>query len=213
MEMTDLRVHDLLRLSSPDAITVVDPPSWFHAALEAAPWVVVRRVTPRSGHIAVGVRGARREERCGAILETSMVRERVAPEDMVAGEMWSTAARREHRVLRALARHAPAFTATGLVWGLAGAAGFELATGAPALGPSSDLDLVIRAAAPLLQEALHGFAREAARADIRVDVLVETPCGGFSLDEFAKETETLLLRTPEGPRLMERTRLLPSRAP
>lgn len=212
MELTDLRVHDLLRVSSPNAVAVVDPPFWFDAALKATPWVVVRRVPLRGGHVAVGVRGAQRDERCAAALDASTVRERVTPENIALRTLWRAAARREHPVLRALERHADAFTATDLLWGVAGGAGFELATGAAVLTPTSDLDLVIRMDGALPRHALQEFADIAARTDIRVDVLVETPGGGFSLDEFARETETLLLRTAEGPRLIARARLLDSAA-
>lgn len=202
MELSELRVHDLLRLPSPDAVSVVDPPFWLTPALQAAPWVVVRRSPPRFGRIAVGIRGASRDERCAAYLDPTAIRERVTPEALVARQAWRQAPCRQHALMRSLACHADDFTGTGLSWGIAGGAGFELATGAPVLTAASDLDLVVHCGLPLPARALRAFAEIVAVAVCRVDVLVETPRGGFALAEFMGGSGSVLLRQPDGARLV-----------
>jgi phosphoribosyl-dephospho-CoA transferase len=213
MGLTELRVHDLLQVPSPDAVEVVDPPLWLAGALAAAPWVVVRRAPPRHGRIAVGIRGTTRDQRCAAYLDPAHIRQRVAPEDLVVRAAWETAPRRAQPVLVELARRAPAFNATGLAWGIAGGAGFELATGMPVLSDSSDLDLILRGAPPLAEVTLAAFAALAGEAACRIDVLVETPAGGFSLAEYVGTSDTLLLRQPDGARLIARARLRAGVAP
>lgn len=213
MGLTELRVHDLLQVPSPNAVEVVDPPLWLAGGLAAAPWVVVRRAPSRNGRVAVGIRGTTREQRCAAYLDPAHIRQRVAPEDLVARAAWETAPRRAHPVLVELARRAPAFTATGLAWGIAGGAGFELATGMPVLSESSDLDLILRGALPLAETALAAFAALTGEAACRIDVLVETPAGGFSLAEYVGTSDTLLLRQPDGARLVARASLRAGVAP
>ena len=51
-------VHALLRVMDPGAVVFDAPrPHWAPAALQLAPWVVVRRAAPRVGVWPVGVRG------------------------------------------------------------------------------------------------------------------------------------------------------------
>ncbi len=207
MELSELRVHDLLRLPSPAAVSVVDPPFWLAGALESAPWVVVRRAPPRQGHVAVGIRGAFRDQRCAAYVDPAILREKVAPEDLVSREAWRQARRPGVPVLKALAEHAPLFRQSGLVWGVAGGAGFELATGTAVLTATSDLDLVLRCDIPLPEATLLNLAGVAGAAPCRIDVLVETPQGAFVLAEFATATTRVMLRRPDGARLVPRAAL------
>ncbi|WP_428029980.1 malonate decarboxylase holo-ACP synthase [Ancylobacter sp.] len=207
MELSELRVHDLLRLPSPEAVSVVDPPFWLAGALESAPWVVVRRPPPRERRVAVGIRGISRDQRCAATLDPAGIGERVAPEDLVAREAWRHGQRTGLKVLEVLADLAPMLQQKGLIWGVAGGAGFELATGAPVLTDASDLDLILRCGFPLPEAALLALAGDVTAAPCRIDVLVETPRGGFSLSEFAGASGSVLLRQPDGVRLIAPTEL------
>jgi len=202
-----LRPHDLLRLTSSTAVQVADPPDWLAAALQCTPWVVVRRAEPLAGRIAVGVRGSSREQRCAAFLDAAAIAEIVRPEDLVPSASWHAAARREHPVIEALTQIAPVLTSTGLVWGVAGAAGFELATGQPVLTPVSDLDLILRVDFPLPLDALMAIGAGLARTDVVTDVVVETPVGSVALAELLGCSHSVLVKTADGPQLVKRATL------
>ena len=204
--------HDLLRVRSPTAARVEGPvPAWVESALRQAPWVVVRRGYVRAGLIPVGVRGPTRAQRCAAWLAVADVAERRSPE-----ELWNdtgngpalapaTTPIREEKVpaMSALARIAP-LLAPGYRWGPGGSVGFELATGVATANASSDLDVVLRQPhrfEPTEARALYASLVEAA-APARIDALLETAWGGVSLAELATEPVRVLLRTPDGPRLV-----------
>lgn len=196
------RPHDLLRLS-PGAPPFADAPGWVAPALVRAPFVVVRRA-PRSGNaIAVGVRGAVRSERFGAWIEPRWIDDAIAPEDLRMREPDPARAGMPAFVL--LREVASIVGATGLDWGPAGSAGFELASAMPTITPASDLDIVIRAPKPLPRadaaSLFDALSQAAQKAGTRIDVQIETPEAAFSLDEFARLNLRVMLRHADGPRL------------
>ncbi|HEX3637144.1 MAG TPA: malonate decarboxylase holo-ACP synthase, partial [Paraburkholderia sp.] len=92
------------------------------------------------------------------------------------------------------------------VWGPTGSAGFELATQAPTVTLSSDLDLLIRAPekrshanAVQLLDYLQTIAQ---RAGIRMDAQLETPAGGVALAEWAADKARVMVRHARGPQLI-----------
>ncbi len=190
-----LRAHDLLALR-PGCVARItfEAPAWVAGALRSAPWAVVRRAREPHG-IAIGIRGASRQQRFAAI---------VRPEDiagvMVPEALLCVAAARDHRAFAALRDVACSAKALGLEIGPVGAAGFELATGQPALRAESDLDIVVRAGAS--RSALDAFAQRVRRLPVPVDVQCETEEGwGVALEELLAGGD-LLARTPDGPRLV-----------
>jgi phosphoribosyl-dephospho-CoA transferase len=203
----DVRPHDLLRVESPDAILAASPspPAWVAPALAETPWVVVRRARAEHGLIPVGVRGRSRSERYAAFVQARAVLERVAPEAIAAARTWETAARRHAApALSALAAAAGRFDALSLVWGPTGGVGFELTTGRPVLGPGSDVDVLLRtgdgpgkAVAAAVAAAIDGLPA-------RFDVQVETKLGAVALVEIARSALQVLVRTADGPRLLDR---------
>ena len=198
----ELRPHDLLRLGGPGAIEATDAPDWVAESLRVAPWVVVRRAGLVRGRCAIGVRGSTRAERFGAFLAPEAIVERLSPEDLV-----DRAPLRAHPAFAAMAQLRPRLDELGLVWGPAGAAGYELASRRAALHAESDLDLVVRVVAPPSRAALAAVAAAASRASVRIDVLLETPRGAVALDELLRHAPDILLRTSAGPRLAARGEL------
>jgi phosphoribosyl-dephospho-CoA transferase len=94
----------------------------------------------------------------------------------------------------------------GVSWGPTGSVGFELATGSRAASPDSDLDLLIRA--PDLTTAtltrLTPLHQQFAQLGVQVDCQVETRMGAIALAELLSASSDMLVKTPLGPRLIQR---------
>jgi phosphoribosyl-dephospho-CoA transferase len=198
--------HDLIRLREPIALTVdASVPPWVEPALLRTPWVVVRRGHVRDGMIPVGVRGLARQQRFAAVLAVAEIADRLSPEELTESR-YVIARRRmdEAPALAALARVAPILSSRGYRWGPGGSVGFEIATSVATAKSASDLDLIIWEDHRLgLDEAIKlGAVLAEAAAPARVDVLLEAPRGGVSLADLAAMPARLLVRTPEGPRLL-----------
>jgi len=178
-------------------------PAWVTPALRDAPWVVVRRAWCAPGYLPVGIRGPGRSHRHATLIESSSVAEVLSPADLID---------RVDRlpdlpVTDTLRRAAAVLAPTGLRWGPGGSVGFSLATGVFATTPSSDLDLVLTAddVPPL---AMLADLRDAFRElPARVDCQLDLPIGGIALDDLFGPTDTVLVRTNDGPSLMRLDRL------
>jgi phosphoribosyl-dephospho-CoA transferase len=207
MELTSVtapRPHDLLKLSDAavDALPA-DAPSWARCALTATPWVVVRRAAVPVRLIPVGIRGSGRAERHAWNVAAQDVCRLVAPEDLTdvdpttGNEVAAIAALRSVRTF---------LVEADVPWGPTGSVGFELATGSPTATPDSDLDLLVRAphlTSEVLSRltALHDHFD---RLDVRVDCQVETRTGAIALPELLSTSGEVLVKTPLGPRLVQR---------
>lgn len=198
LEIASPRVHDLLHLDS-DSLhsTYIGAPSWVRQTLTACPWVVVRRAEAPAAQIAVGVRGTLRSERWGCFILKDLIRQLLKPCQLLAFAQSS-----------ALSPRTPPFTTLQqlierwrgltLPWGPTGSVGFELATGWPVTTSSSDLDVAIRANVRISLEQARLFEC-ATGLETKVDIRVETPVCGFSLEEFAgRGPAAILLRVPRG---------------
>jgi phosphoribosyl-dephospho-CoA transferase len=86
-----------------------------------------------------------------------------------------------------------------LPWGPAGSVGFELASGRHVAKPESDLDIVIYAERRMTAEEAKSLCDRAMNLPAVVDICVETPVCGFSLEEFAgRGPAAILLCVPTG---------------
>jgi phosphoribosyl-dephospho-CoA transferase len=207
--VTSPRPHDLLRLPVMAADFLADDaPSWTRRALRATPWVVVRRAAAPDGLIAVGVRGRERSHRYAWTVRQRDVLETVTPEDLA--DVGPPAARQVQAIQALSAVRAPLNDA-GMAWGPTGSVGFELATGAPTATSDSDLDLVLRA--PLLKPAalvrLAVLHHNLTRLGVRIDCQVETSTGAIALAELVSASRDVLVKTSDGPLLLQRTVAVP----
>jgi phosphoribosyl-dephospho-CoA transferase len=205
------RPHDLLFPARPDAfVSAGARPGWLDAAgLTGAP-LVVRRAIDCSGRqrIAVGARGLERNQRCAGHLAPQDVARCVTPE-MLASRVLEPGADRERIAaavldlpcIAALLALAPPLEGLGLAWGPVGGAGFWLASGLPVLRPSSDLDLLVRAPAPLPSATVAALCALQDHAASRIDIQVDTGAGGFALMEYARGGK-VMLKTDRGPQLL-----------
>jgi phosphoribosyl-dephospho-CoA transferase len=197
-------VHSLLRLSNANALEwESDPPAWVPTSLRRAPFVVMRRPLPRTESFPIGVRGDARSQRAAAWVPVGAVQECITPQMLAAQHAWRQ--RRDFAIMPAVAaleEAAAIFDGEGMAgrWGPAGSVGFELASGVLTTTPSSDLDIVLRAAASMARADAARLQAELSALTVRIDVLLETPNGAVALAEYAKGAGAILLRSPQGPR-------------
>jgi phosphoribosyl-dephospho-CoA transferase len=198
-------VHSLLRLSSADALEwESEPPQWASESLRRAPFVVMRRPLPRPETFPVGIRGAARSQRAAAWVPVGAVQECITPQMLAAQHAWRR--RRDFAIMPAVAaleEVAAIFDGHGMAgrWGPGGSVGFELASGVPSTTPTSDLDIVLGAAASMARADAARLHTELSALTVRIDVLLETPNGAVALAEYAKSVDAILLRSPQGARL------------
>jgi phosphoribosyl-dephospho-CoA transferase len=114
-----------------------------------------------------------------------------------------TAGCRDLPAFDTLARLQPLLDGLDLPWGPTGAAGYELASGWPALHAGSDLDLLIRCEAKMSRDQARALlASLQGQALCRLDILLETPLGGVALAEWAGNASRVLLKAAAGPQLV-----------
>lgn len=193
-----MRVHDLIQLRSESALLPTQkPPAWLTAARKEPLWVVVRRGPVEGELVPIGVRGTQRHERWAGYTRISDVLTIRRPDQLrvrLAG-----APRRSLPAFQTLAYLELHLDESNLNWGPVGSVGYELASGVPAVRGSSDLDLVIFAPEILRHTRASELWQMCSSGPGRIDALVETPCCGVSLQEYAtSSTKKLLLRTPNG---------------
>lgn len=200
-EILGLQVHDLVQVN----LDRLDPgwiaaPPWVRRMLRSCPWAVVRRPPAPTGQIAVGVRGRTRSERWGGFVTKDLISKIVQPEELLALERSSRRAP-STPALRALRGVIEQWRNLTLPWGPIGSVGFELATRSQVTTEASDLDVVVRAGQRISVDQARSWWKRVIGLEAKVDVRVETPECGFSLEEYAcTSSRRILLRFADGVR-------------
>jgi len=189
-----VNAHDLLWGMTP-AHLPADAPAWVVEAISAGHPVVVRRAIAAPGQVAVGVRGRLREQRYAALMPVAAVQRRVTPE-----ALREETSSRDLPALRALEQLRPVLAQQD--WGVAGSAGFELASGVEALHALSDLDLIMQAPEPLGRLEARALLAKLDAAPCAVDLQLQTPFGAVALREWAGASRRVLLKTVSGAHLV-----------
>jgi phosphoribosyl-dephospho-CoA transferase len=200
--------HDLL-WGMPVAALPADAPAWVSEVVGLGQPVVVRRAKVAEGWVAVGVRGRSRDQRFATVMKLSDVTRCIKPEQLVDAVDHSEA---DWPASRALKHIRPVLDAMHLPWGVAGSAGFELATGIKVLHPDSDLDLILRADHFLSRQQAAELLNALEGAACRIDLQVQTPFGAVALREWAGSARQVLLKANEGARLVSNPWQLQERA-
>lgn len=195
------RPHDLLWGMRSEQMSK-EAPAWARAALGGHVPAVVRRAPAEAGWVAVGIRGAAREQRYATWMRLSDISRLVTPQAVARAGRWHNHAQPHWPALRALSQMAPHFDALNLAWGVTGSLGFELASGISAAHPDSDLDLSLRAPHHLSRDWARTLCRLLDKAPGRIDLQLETPHGAVALREWAGESPRVLLKTQNGPLLV-----------
>jgi phosphoribosyl-dephospho-CoA transferase len=190
--------HDLLRIDLEGVKEVYATSESFCGDwLHRSPFVVVRRTQWRNGRIPVGMRGWERSERVAAWLSPENVVRKHSPESVRT---------------KGSIKNLPAFTSLLLLergwrdielsWGPVGSVGFEMVSGTRAVRESSDLDIIVRAPAPLSNEAIRLIEYANTSLECPVDIQIETPFGSFASREYLNGGRHCMLRTIDGPRMV-----------
>lgn len=191
------RPHDLLWGMTPAQLSA-DAPDWARQVLAAGQPVVVRRALVAADQIAVGIRGASRDQRFATVMSVSRVLRCVSPEQLT-----ECPAPNGLPAFKALAALKPIFDELGLAWGVTGSVGYQLATGSEAAHASSDLDLLLRTAQPLSRQTAGELLQLLDDSPCGVDLQLETPSGAVALREWAGGSARVLLKCATGARLIE----------
>jgi phosphoribosyl-dephospho-CoA transferase len=197
------RVHDLLVLKPGSSVEAeATNPEWVRAALIQSRFVLARREAAPPGMIAVGVRGPGRDQRWAGFVTNGDVHQVIGPG--VLRSQNADIARRSLPAIEALRYAEERLRPLTLEWGPVGSVGYELATGLSVTRLESDLDLVIYATHTVLRDEVRCFWNVLDVAPARIDVRLETPAGGFSLEEYVRGgQDRILLRMPAGPILTD----------
>lgn len=196
--MNDMpRPHDLLWGMTPSQLPA-DAPAWARQVLASGQPVVVRRALVAADQIAVGIRGASRDQRFATVMSLSRVLRCLSPEQLIAqlpaGEL---------PAFRALTVLKPIFEDLQRPWGVTGSVGFQLATGVAVVRAESDLDLLLRMPTELSRHEARELQQLLDDSPCRVDLQLETPAGAIALREWAMGSSRVLLKCATGARLIE----------
>ena len=193
------RTHDLLEIDPKQFICChASFPEWAVEELQRTPFVVVRRGLASEEMIPVGVRGVQRNQRWAAMCSLKLVKNILAPPQLLRRSVPKSRedAIAAFRVLRIMKEQ---WRDLDHSWGPGGSTGFELAAGGNVAKPESDLDIVIYAVGRITRDMSKFLHAQTLNLPAAVDVRVETPLCGFSLEEFARRSPgEILLRTPSG---------------
>jgi phosphoribosyl-dephospho-CoA transferase len=194
------RPHDLLWLAPAAPLRLsrwlANLPAWARAAVQQGDPLVVRRGCAPVGQVAVGLRGATRDQRHATAVPLAELVSCLRPPALRACA--PAAGRAGLPVMQAWACLREQVQVP-YDWGPAGSCAFELATGSERVSVASDLDLVLYAPLPIsredARELLEIFRHPACRCDVQLD----TPFGGVALAEWARGDAQVLLKTELGP--------------
>ncbi|MCM3216895.1 malonate decarboxylase holo-ACP synthase [Niallia taxi] len=198
-----IQPHDLLKVSDLSHLQWKEDNEWVTASLRNAPFVVVRRAEQTNDFIPVGIRGEQRNQRQAAILHRNGIEKIITPYMLAQQKSWNllNAQRRELPVLKRIDKVAEIMG--DWQWGPTGSAGFEIATGYPAIKDTSDLDIVIYAPHPINRNEAVEVLEKLDSLPILSDIQIETNNGAFLLREWInKRTDSMILRTQKGPELV-----------
>lgn len=208
----ELSPHDLIKIKDYKNLNI-DFSSYPFAldALKKSPFVVVRRTPILDGLVPIGIRGTERSQRLAAFLPFSDIDNIFKPTYIVENKLWLENSHIKNTdIYSSIETIYKIFEQYTLEWGICGSAGFELITKIPTVTENSDLDIIIK-----IETADDLFSAASAKElckklfdiKIKTDVQIETPKGSIALAEYASQTNPILIRTLNGPRLTDRKKL------
>jgi len=200
----ELKTHDLLKIKDIDEfLKDLQQNNWINEAIRRAPFVVVRRSILTSSLIPVGIRGFERSQRFAASLSYNNISDKISPEKISKLKLWETNEHiRNTKIYNVLQSIDYILEQEGLSWGPTGSTGFELVSDMSTVNKNSDLDIIIRAKKTLDLNTAIRIKEKLDEIPFVIDSLIETPEGSISLIEYSKNIYPILLRTVNGPYLV-----------
>ncbi|WP_406788684.1 malonate decarboxylase holo-ACP synthase [Clostridium neuense] len=208
----ELNPHDLIKIKNYENLNIhFSNYSWALEALKNSPFVVVRRAPILDKLIPIGIRGNLRSQRLAAFLPFSDIDCIFSPTYIVEKKLWLQNFHiKNTNIYSAIEALYKIFEEYNLKWGICGSAGFELITKIPTVTENSDLDIMIK-----IETADKLFSAASAKElckklfdiKVKIDIQIETPKGAVALTEYASETNPILIRTINGPKLIYREKL------
>lgn len=201
--MESITPHDLLYVKLEDLIHLTDIPDWFDEKNDWD-WVVVRRASLSDETIPVGIRGNERNKRHGCFVKESAINQVVTPTQLISDEFLegiSTNRQQSFKIFQSF--NLLKELLKDYVWGIGGSLAYELVSKELTVKESSDLDVLVYAKSELDKQQIDYLYDVCQQLDTRVDIQIMTPFGGCSLLELHKGGKKVLLKTLNGPMLVE----------
>lgn len=208
----ELNPHDLIKIKDYKNLNIdFSNYAWALEALKKSPFVVIRRAPISNKLTPIGIRGSLRSQRLAAFLPFSDIDNIFKPTYIVENKLWLQSSHiKNTNMYSAIEALYNIFEEYNLKWGICGSVGFELITNILTVTENSDLDIMIK-----IETADNLFSAASAKElcqklfdiKVKIDIQIETPKGAVALTEYASETNPILMRTINGPKLINRKEL------
>jgi len=201
--MVKVEPHDLLQIASVADLSGDNLPNWAKAVFPDSLTVVVRRSKILDDQIPVGIRGFKREQRFATYIEETAIQNVFTPYELVDGCNWENVAddRKQLPAIKALPKVNKVLS--GYQWGISGSVGFELATQTNTAKLTSDLDLIWKPNHSIDKQAAKELLKNLNQFGVHADLQVIQGNNGFSLEEYANSSSTIMMKTLGDPILVE----------
>lgn len=173
-------------------------PQWVIDAIGEDRPVVVRRAESHQGKVPVGIRGIQRNQRFATYINDNVITKHVQPESLIDQDLSFFPHLEQplgaiHSVMNLQDR----------IWGYTGSVGFELATGLKTVTQNSDIDLLIRTEQPITKLDAQDLLKRLNALHLKIDIQLQTPCGGVAMREWACVTGKVLIKRNDGAFLVQ----------
>jgi len=201
--MVKIEPHDLLQISSVEDLSGDNLPVWAKTVFPNSLTVVVRRSEILNKQIPVGIRGVKREQRFATYIEETAIKNIITPYELVNAKAWErvSEARKELPAIKALPFVADVLQ--GYNWGISGSVGFELATETESAKTTSDLDLIWKPNHSINKKTAQSLLKDLNQFGVHADLQVIQHNNGFSLEEYANSSSSIMMKTLGDPILVE----------
>lgn len=201
--MVKVEPHDLLKIASVADLSGDDLPAWAKTIFPDSLTVVVRRSEILNDLIPVGIRGVKREQRFATYIEETAIKGVITPYELVNDHAWEQVSNERQQLPAMKVLPMVAKILSGYHWGISGSVGFELATKTKTAKMTSDLDLIWKPDHPIDKPAAKELLQKLNQFGVHADLQVIQNSNGFSLEEYANSSSTIMMKTLGGPILVK----------
>lgn len=136
-------------------------------------------------------------------MDVSAIQKIITPYQLVQNKMWEKVAPTRKKLPAINALPVVNKILDGYNWGISGSVGFELATQTYSAKTTSDLDLVWKPTHSITKEAAQNLLKELNQYGVHTDLQVIQDKNGFSLEEYANSSSTIMMKTLKNPILVK----------